>query len=116
MPDDDAQEMPAWLPRFQVGDRVRVRLSAECRQNWPTDNGHGDGHQGEEDGRPGVIDRLWPVTDHPDWGCQSHPYSVRYDQSFPSGLRQSHYWSGGWYAITELEPLTSESPPRGDGE
>lgn len=113
MPDDDAQEMPAWLSemrqreldQFQVGDEVVVALG-ECEIGKI----HGDRELGlrgmvvATDG--GHFTNPHPVT-HPIW------------VSFRGG------WSW-FYAPGELRPfdimaeiqriaLTSESPPR-DGE
>lgn len=54
MVDDDAQEMPPWLPTFKVGDRVRVRLSGECLL---VVDGRPYPHAAWHDGIVGVITR-----------------------------------------------------------
>jgi len=94
--DDDAQEMPAWLPVFRVGDRVRVRLSSEC--GYCTED--------VEYGLDGATGRIFDVeTDQP----RHHSYWVDLDNPVMGFGPLSHY------CAQELEPLTSESPSR-DGE
>lgn len=98
MIDESVDTLPANLrPReFKVGDRVRVRLSAECRRF----NGRrlpGDtwlfGHSDACDGLVGVVDTL-----HDDQ--YGHPiFAVFRDLDN----------EGGFFEAIELEPLDDES-------
>lgn len=94
----DTTWQPAGLPQFKKGDRVRIRLSAECRLTGPKDSPAGDlglvGHHGEEDGRSGVVVDSWIPNPHVD--AQGHPYRVRRDGPLIDGYR------AGLYAASEL--------------
>lgn len=81
---------------LRAGDRIRVRLSGECRgeiiagQRFP--------HFASEDGRTGEIRGCTPATEG------GHDYDVYLDE-IPGGTGHLAYrWMG--YARTELERLT----------
>jgi hypothetical protein len=124
--DFDVVEAPVDAPRvewrtFAEGERVRLRLSPECRY---------DGHEPEIDGRTGVVVQLmdWdvfateapdsPPTDHD----RVHTYAVDLDEPFlptwaPARLAAVsnaaerrlllHTWrtTEGFFAANELEPV-----------
>lgn len=95
-----------WEPiSFAVGDRVRVRLSAECRMDWAVpgeDFGHPivDGHPSNFDGATGVIDEVG--SGPPAWA--SHPYGVLFARRLRCSCGADEA-IGGWFAASELEPL-----------
>jgi hypothetical protein len=97
---------PPSLPRFKVGDRVRVRLSGECDRNGKVSLWRGgrwieteqeSNHPPELDGVEGVVVE---VRENSETG---HPFVVM----FP---REPYTRSLGWvesdmYSATELELL-----------
>lgn len=99
-----------WEPWvLSVGQRVRVRLSAECQFRYPTT---AIGHHPEMDGVAGV------VSDAPLDGFQpcdhsahdpSHRYSVNFDAPvvLVRGYRHRATSLGQCFAAAELEPLAS---------
>lgn len=106
-----------WMPpglRFEVGDRVRIRLSGECKKQWPPGWRHATvtGHVPEFDGVRGWIDRVRQGDDH--------PIGVMFDRDVACSLCPSPA-IGGWFAAAELIPLI-EAPDaaatgdRGTGE
>ncbi len=100
--DPDAVVEP-WQPK--VGDRVRVRLSAECNLKWSTvglSSGRDYGaqrHAPEVDGVVGSVVEQPAFTNAP----PGHPYPVRYDKPLWVGF---NHVAGGNYAASELEPLS----------
>lgn len=81
--DLDRPWVPAGTRPFQIGDRVQIHLSGECRKDWPNhryatqifDGQINHGHLAAEDGRRGqIIPRDIPPT-HAD-----HPYLVLLDE------------------------------------
>ena len=91
-----------WQP--EIGQRVRIRLSAECNVSW-CDDRYRDGHPIEADGATGTV-----VKDRPDpplWGA-THPYVVVFDEPIVAPLfadgRES-MWHGNYFAAIELEPI-----------
>lgn len=107
----------AWEPHvFSVGDRVRVRLSAECRTEQ---SGYADclparrritdvpdGHDLSIDGVGGLIERLMPTV-------SGHPYFVRFD----APVRQAYgLLAGGQFAGAELVPIEAGAEATGGGE
>ncbi len=113
-----ATDSEVWVPdgmAFAVGDRVRIRISAECRLTGPAGSPAGDagfvGHQPGEDGRLGIIRD--PAILNPHMGAQGHVYLVRRDGPPIEGFY------AGWYAASELIPLDDDTgarrmPSRGD--
>lgn len=112
-PGDGAGDRAAWEPvSFRVGDRVQIRLSAECRENW----GHEDlaeAHPSWADGRTGTIE--WHGLGNPTLtdmdnaaSILRHPYLVRLDVDGPGGV-----W-GLNLAGAELLPL--DPAATGDGQ
>lgn len=113
---------PVWYEphTFKVGDRVRVRLSGECRQS-PAPGCLSDQrgvplHMDVDDGLTGVIVSDETVFEHQDsfvatWMASAslnyyrsigHPYNVLFDEPYVSGVDIAAY------AAIELEPLTEE--------
>lgn len=104
---DEPRFYEPWTPL--VGQRVRVRLSGECRQD----------HYPEEDGRIGTMSELvdWDEVDEDDSReppappeMRAHRYIVDFDVPFlspddtglPPWLRSNDY---GFYCAIELERL-----------
>ena|SRR5450755_1968554 len=92
-----------WVPEnarpFLVGDRVRVRLSGECRHpKWKENGKVKRGHVAEEDGRVGRIEFFFQGV--PSDG--GHLMFVLYDEAI-----RWHEYSvvGTGYAAIELEHL-----------
>lgn len=88
-----------------VGQRVRVRLSGECRLIPLPESYHATlsrvGHELWEDGQTGTISGI----DGPDDGlaAQGHPYEVCLDERYPLGGGLYARWLN--FAAEELEPL-----------
>ena len=107
-------ETEYWTPRtFAVGDRVRTKLSPECprRVTWEP-SGTITGHLAEEDGRTGTVittEEACRATGVPSdliGTPVSHPYLVRFDETFliaPGAAAFSNH-----YAAVELEPLEDQ--------
>lgn len=101
-----------WVPEnarpFVVGDRVRVRLSAECRKRvlvrsvitGKVVNGRGVGHRVESDGQIGTVIDWLPLFGPPK--KRTHNILVRYDHPIPLGGSQFSE-NGGGFAAIELE-------------
>ncbi len=96
---------PYWPGVFKIGERVRVRLSAECREVFANVglNGPYDvivdthiGHLLAEEGRMGTVIES-PLTKQ-----TGHNIVVRLDHGIHSGGGTMRAVS---YAATELEPL-----------
>ncbi len=114
--DDDLHPwQPASAPTFQIGDRVRIRLSSECRALFRHFVPGSDAilrrgifaHLPQEENRigtiiPRVLDRI-PTND-------THCYLVRFD--VPILLGRSRILSHG-YAASELELLSERSEDDG---
>lgn len=110
--DDDARaahgeiwEPPGmWKPK--VGDRVRIRLSAECRVSPHPDSTYAraglPGHLAWEDGRTGEV-TTFPL--HESLVTQGHRYTVLWDA--PRTVNGERV-DGGCYAACELTPLTDD--------
>ena len=100
--DLDAPWQP-WTP--QVGDRVRISVSGECRASNQPDSplsraGVTTGHAPEEDGMTGTV--VGVSNDH---RRERHPYRVWFDrQVFVGGS----WCNGDYYAPAELELLEPE--------
>lgn len=99
-----------WTPpglTFEVGSRVRIRLSAECRKDWEYDGDHPKviGHPAEFEGAPGRIDVIRPASGR----NGDHPYGVRFDAEIVCPVCPEPA-TGGWFAASELQPLTTEAP------
>lgn len=107
-----------WEPvTFQVGDRVRVRLSGECLatahpRSEAALRGVTDIHFANENGRIGTITdppthrRIDPVMEH--YVSQGHRYLVTYDVEF----RHPAMWGArpdGMFAAAELELIEAAS-------
>ena len=98
-PMDESDDLRPWVPPgvrpFKIGDRVRVRLSGECRlpQNVTT-HGYVE-HYPEQNGMEGVvIDNVgWPSAD------PAHTYLVK----LPPVDFGSWGVGGGTFAAIELE-------------
>ncbi len=93
---------PAGLPQLKVGDRVRIRLSAECEYCFV--------EEAELDGRTGTIEAVHHEMgprgdDSSDW--RSHHYWVDFDE-VPRG-----YMSTSHYAACELILLADEAARAG---
>jgi len=97
--------MAVWEPiTFAVGDRIRVRVSLECRVEWLTN--FPPGHPIEEDGVCGTVVSMPAQYVQEPW-VRSHPYAVAFDAP---GIRvNGEWWWGGMFAAVELEPLTAAS-------
>jgi hypothetical protein len=105
--DDDAPWEPPGMYRPKVGDRVRIRLSAECPeadQSRPVMYGH----EAWTDGAVGIVrrrDQTWPNDDH--------PYLVQ----LPHEDRGGRYIPlTGYYAAVELVPLDDAATADDGGE
>ena len=103
--DLDRPWVPSNLPTFRVGDRVRVRLSGECRVSAGENTFQGKhgiyGHFPEMDGQIGRI-----VEIHAGDDCISgHPYEVNIDKPLTLSVdRKRRYYSDDFAAI-ELDLL-----------
>jgi hypothetical protein len=113
--DDDEQRTywEPWAPK--VGDRVRVTLSGECRQQFRSAQDYIGGpivvlapttpgtHVDEESGKTGKVEFVVgdEYAGRPVPPETSHRYGVRYDTPISGRWRM---W-GGCYAAIELEPL-----------
>lgn len=90
-----------WRPT--IGQRVTIRLSPECREDWglESDGAGVEAHPAWANGRTGVVIRTGP-GDTCRWPRESmarHPYCVRLDVRGPG-------WTWGLHlAAAELEPL-----------
>jgi hypothetical protein len=91
------------VPAFDIGDRVRIRVSAECAVLGETTSQQDTldvaGHPAWMDGLTGTV---IGIDDAPELSVQRHPYLVRWDVGrVIDGLyfRRSHY------AASELEAL-----------
>lgn len=102
---DEPEQGAFWEPqRFEVGDRVRVRLSGECQSHGNAEVEPGvwkdSGHRLEMEGRYGVIG---PCPDNRRSPCKcfaGHPYVAR-GISTP-GFELTRF---GHFAAVELERL-----------
>lgn len=98
----------AWSP--QVGERVRVRISTECR--WHRDVWR-DGIAPEEaeriiaavNGQIGTVHSHDVVNSYPGENDppDTHPIAVLLDE-FVAVDGMDGVWAGGWFAAAELEP------------
>jgi hypothetical protein len=97
-----------WKPK--LGDRVRVHLSAECRQEWPAESSYPRhpkiiGHVWEWDGLVGTVRQI----DSRDTPYGHHPYVVLFDrkQRCPHCPRATclHLILGIRLAASEIIPL-----------
>lgn len=102
-----------WEPwRPEIGQWVRVRLSAECNQSWFVTPIHAygsnvlqlDRHPAALDGATGEVIRV--VED--DGG---HPYLVEFDE--PVRIRLTARVAQSLHAALELEPLTDTQAAMG---
>lgn len=107
-----------WCPL--IGQRVRIRVSQECRVR-PTDDSPqgllGDlGHGAWEDGLTGIIGDTEGDPIEEELVRQGHRFLVWWDRPQPYAGVMTH---GATYAATELEPLDPAAPPTapsgGDG-
>ena len=99
--DDEHDTAPwePWTPR--VGDRVRVRLSGECKgSDWAT--GCGISHAWLCDGETAVVVNVIPLV--------SHGIEVRMDRMADWKLDGYLYRAFAAYAAAELEPLSDSEP------
>lgn len=105
-----------WAPyAFAVGDRVRVRLSGECRVQWWTESGVEDGHPIGFDGMTGRVVGLYSESDPRRPWAATHQYGVELEDGPVWGCGMP--WFGGYFAAAELESLTAAQPaPRPAGE
>jgi hypothetical protein len=108
-----------WEPwTFEVGDRVLVNPSPECRaQGDDTSPLTSVGEVGHVPGEYGATGVIVGISDPAmEWmNRQGHRFCVRFDIDILVG----NVWcQRGTYACVELEPLTSarQSPPRGAGD
>lgn len=109
-----------WEPvRFQVGQMVRIRVSAECRVIW---EGGGPecppGHPSEFDGLTGyVVSVCSPADPRRSW-TRTHPYGVGWkDGVYVAGT--DWLWFGNYFCSAELIPLSdtdATAPGCGEGE
>lgn len=84
-----------WEPWQPVeGQRVRIRLSAECRVTWP-DRPHDPPHLAEFDGLEGEV-KAWAFP------VPTHRYAVVFDAPIAQGDRLI---GGAYFAAIELEPV-----------
>ena len=97
-----------WTPT--IGQRVRIRVSAECRARW-NDSPDCIGHPETFDGRTGVFDEDDQGQGHlpPPETQATHPYGVTFDEPV---WFDRYWWGGGWFAAIELEPIAP--PPDAD--
>lgn len=97
----DAAAPAVWEPvSFEVGDRVRIRLSGECQVHWE------DRHAVDVppiDGQAGVINRV--DRDRTD----RHAYSVRINESFEVASVPFGICYGSWCCAAELVPLADDA-------
>ncbi len=88
---------------LQVGDRVRIRLSGECRLTPDPGTVHAQsevsGHDPREDGRTGFVKE---IDVNNSLGVQGHPYGVFWDTLMECG---PYFVRGDWYAAVELEKI-----------
>lgn len=97
-----------WQP--VVGQRVRVRLNAECRVKPEEDSPDSDlqivGHHDDEDGSIGQIKAIFTEMESPLLVEQGHRFGVWWD----GGMRKrgADWVLGNVYAAIELEPLDEE--------
>lgn len=103
----DTPEPRYWPTRtFAVGDRVRIRISAECCRVWPLGSWAMRlgviGHPPEHDGLTGEVVDVSQGDDH--------PYLVDIDQ--PTTFASDHDVTRRIlrYAAVELEPLEDQCP------
>lgn len=100
---------PYWPGDFQVGDRVRVRLSPECPCSHAPVSSHGATRWAAGvSGTTGTVDQLgddgyssadcWPEEVN-----ATHLISVVFDNGHPRGFY------GGLFAATELERLAPDA-------
>jgi hypothetical protein len=116
----DRKPDEVWMPPglvFGIGDRVRIRLSKECRQEWACGKPGLDGHDMACDGIVGTIIRRLPPGER-SWSA-SHPYNVRVAPRIDS--RDGLGFNGLYLAASELIPIAPELQPAaptdaGDGE
>lgn len=89
---------------FEVGERVRVRLSPECNASWEPVTAF-RGHPVELDGQSGVIDPEL-LDEVPAETQASHRYAVAFDSAVfvDDGMRRG-WVVGGFFAAAELQPL-----------
>lgn len=101
--DLNAPWVPASARPFRVGDRVRIRLSGECRRHPLPESLYGRldivGHHPNEDGLTGTVAMfLEPIAD-------GHMVYVGTDDTFDIGSgKETRRWIS--YAASELELLT----------
>lgn len=89
----------AWMPR--IGERVRVRLSGECRHQWGEGYCDPDGHFDFEDGLTGTVISPDGRPHH-----AGHPIWVGWDTAHRVSLPQGNLLLMGCpYALAELEPV-----------
>jgi len=95
-----------WEPfSFKIGDRVRIRLSAECAvQFWGPRGvrGHPDGI----DGAAGVVTKMGPSNLAP-WS-DTHPICVTFDEPRMVQIRDGgppKMAEGNYFAAIELEKI-----------
>lgn len=86
--------------RFEIGERVRVRVTSECARpnhpdSWANDLGVTKGHLPTCHGMTGVIHHIDQRTDH-------HPYVVTFDPPYP----WAEPFSADRFAAIELEPVS----------
>jgi hypothetical protein len=77
-------------PTFRVGDQVRIRLEGECRVTAGSTHGH--------DGEAGTVALLYAEL-HGEEIYDGHGVFVAF-RGDAEGRTE-----GGWFALTELEPL-----------
>lgn len=99
---DDLERLDApwepWTPK--VGDRVRIRFSAECRGHVEESNPDAE----RADGAIGTVIE-WPKKK-----SANHPITVAYDAPWWSPEVGATCFAGHW-AVIELEPLTADALP-----
>jgi hypothetical protein len=102
----DGFDRTPWEPpglTFKVGDRVRIRLSAECRATFRYRPG--EGHPTFLDGLTGWIIDVY--ANHP---ARGHHYGVVFDERVTVG----EYDQGGeWLSGAELQPAASDDEREG---
>ncbi len=102
---DQDNDLRPWVPEgareFREGDRVRVRLSGECRARFTGIRGDTWGHSAIEDGAVGIVG-IDPFFRNPT--TPSHAIKVLFDPpliDWPNWVRLH----GMGYAPSELELL-----------
>jgi len=98
-----------WEPRrFEVGQRVRVRLSPECRHQriWLPSGLRLPGHAPEEDGQTGTV--LMAIGFDPQ--SDSHTIPVGFDTWF--AVAPGLVVRDAYFAAAELEPLDADDADR----